>query len=244
MSFTDVKKVKPLKLNKDWALLYGILLGDGCLSHYFSKQQREFFVISITGNYYNDRPFFENVLVPLLSSFRGKQVKIKERPKGGRIDINFSDEILFHKIKSLEFPVGKKGPNIIIPKIFYKGNLLKYIMQGFFATDGSLVLTKNPNKFYPRLEAQAIHKTLILQIYNYLASLGIKGHFYRCKFKPDPRWKVVQKRYKFQFNGKRNLLLFNNLVGFVNPKHKQRFLNFLAYSRKYDKERVNGAGEI
>ena len=219
-----------------FALLFGVMLGDGCLSHYFSKTGKEYFAISITGNYYDDKPFYGAVLIPLLSSLRGKPVKMRERPDGGRIDINFCDRVLFNKIKNLEFPVGKKGTSLVIPEHFCEKNLMKYIVQGFFATDGSLVLTKNPNKFYPRLESQAICKDVLMQICDFLNSLGMKGYFYLSKSKPDPRWKIVQTKYKFQFNGKQNLILFDNLIGFVNPKHKKRFFDFMKYSEEYDKK--------
>ena len=137
-------------MNEDekFALLFGIMLGDGCLSHYSCNDGRERSAIVITGNYYNDKPFYNEVLIPLLTPLRGKQVKIKDRSYTGAIEINFGDKILFAKIKSLGFPIGKKGTDILIPKIFYEKDLLKYIVQGFFATDGSLVLTKNPNKLF------------------------------------------------------------------------------------------------
>lgn len=223
--------------NKEkYALLFGIMLGDGCLSNYLDKDDRERFAVCITCSYYDDREFFENIIIPLLIFLRGKQTKFKERLKEGVIYVNFPDKRLFYKIKTLGFPVGKKGPNLIIPKIFYEKNLLKYIVQGFFATDGCLVLTKNHNKFYPRLESHATHKILLKQICDYLNSLGMKGYFYSSKSKPDPQWKIVRDKYKFQFNGKKNLILFNDIVGFVNPKHKKRFLNFLKYSNEYDKK--------
>jgi hypothetical protein len=42
-----------------YALLFGILLGDGCLSHYHSKDGKEGFAIAITGNIHDDQDFFE-----------------------------------------------------------------------------------------------------------------------------------------------------------------------------------------
>jgi hypothetical protein len=112
--------------------------------------------------------------------------------------------------------------------------LVRYVVQGFFATDGSLVLTKNPNKYYPRVEAHVIHKELIHQIYSYLLGLGLHGHKYKCKrVVRDPRWKVIQDQYRFQFNGKKNLILFNDLIGFVNPKQKKKFIDFLEYDNEY-----------
>ena len=96
-----------------------------------------------------------------------------------------------------------------IPKIFYDKKLLKYIIQGFFATDESLVLTKNPNKFYPRLKAHGIAPQLIMQIKIYLIKIGLKGYFYECKRKKQNSFgKSHQIPYRFQFNGNNNLCLF------------------------------------
>ena len=223
--------LEDLNEEEKFALLFGIMAGDGCLS--LVKGRKKF--ISITGSLDGDLPFFKEIISPILRKFRGKDTNIKFKKNCRAIEFNFIDNRLFDFISSAGFPIGKKGPNLVIPEIFYEKNLLKYIIQGFFATDGSLVLTRNPNKFYPRLESQTIHKNLIKQIHSYLTTLELKGHFYECKWnKQDLRWKIVQKRYKFQFNGKNNLILFNDNIGFVNPKHKKRFLEFLKYSKKYD----------
>lgn len=222
------------KLNKDVALFYGIMLGDGCLSLVKGKKK----YISITGSSIDDVPFFEEILSPILKKLRGKETKIKFRKNCNAIDFNFADHKLFDYIHSLGFPIGKKGPKISIPQIFYDNNLIKYVTQGFFATDGSIVLTKNPNKFYPRIEAHAIAKELIIQTHNYLVKEGMKGHFYECKRnKKEFRWKTQQQKYRFQFNGKENLILFNNIIGFVNPKQKKKFNNFIEYSNKYGDNR-------
>ncbi len=217
------------KLNDDekFALFYGIMLGDGCLSHYKSKYGSIGYAISITCNYYDDQEFFKEIVLPLTISLRGKNINIKQRPKKGTIELNFCDKILFNKINSFGFPIGKKGKDLIIPEKFYKDNLLKFIIQGFFATDGSLVLTRNPNKLYPRLEAHVIHKKLIEQIYNFLSEEGLQGHVYKCKrIKQELRWNV-QDKYRFQFNGIDNLILFHEKIGFVNPKHEKKYQNFI-----------------
>ena len=224
-------------LNKEekFALLFGIMAGDGCLSHCVSNG-KNYFIISVTGNYYDDKPFYTSVVIPLINSLRldRKPIKFRDRQNYGKIEINFSDKTLFNKLKSYGFPVGKKGSQLIISRFFYEKDLLKYIIQGFFATDGSLVLTKNPNKFYPRIESVVIHKDFLKQVYDYLVSIGLKGAYYKGKSKPDPRWKVVQDKYRFQFNGKRNLLFFEKLIGFVNPKHNQKFVYFIKYDNEYD----------
>jgi len=222
--------IKNLNYEERFALFYGIMLGDGCLSLVSGKKK----FISITGSSNDDLPFFKEIISFLLKEFRGKETNIKFRKACRAIDFNFTDKRLFDLIHSKGFPIGKKGPNLIIPKIFYRKNLLKQIVQGFFATDGSLVLTKNPNKFYPRIEARVIHGKLINQLYDYLYNIGMRGNHYSCGLRRDSPWKNIQKQYRFQFNGKKNLLLFNEKIGFVNQKHKLRFNNFLRYNEEYD----------
>lgn len=227
-----------------FALFYGIMLGDGCLSYCKTKREsggvRELFIICITGGLKDDLGFFENVLVPLLKSFGRKSITIKERKNYGAIEINFPDKILFDRIKSFGFPVGKKGPYLSIPDYFSGKNLLKFIVAGFIATDGSLVLTKNPNKYYPRIEANSISKTLIEQIHAFLVSVGMNGAFYLAKRKKfSSKFNSNFKPYRFQFNGLKNLLLFHDTIGFANPKYEEKFMNFMKYENEY-KRKIKG----
>lgn len=224
-----------LNQDKRFALLFGILSGDGCLSAYTSCK-KDYYAIVITGNSLDDKPFYEQVVIPLINSLREgnrKSVKIKKRLDCNAIEIAFTDKILFNKLKDHGFPVGKKGQQLIISQTFYDKGLIKYIVQGFFATDGSLVLTKNPNKFYPRVEARVIHKNFLKQIYDYLISLGLNGAYYLCEARLDSKWNA-QEQCRFQFNGKENLILFNDYVGFVNPKQSNRFSKFLQYDQEYN----------
>ena len=219
-------------IDKDVALLYGILLGDGCLSLVNGKKK----YIAITGSSQDDLPFFKEIIAPILKKLRGKETNIKFRKDCNAIEFNFADYQLFDFIHSLGFPVGKKGTDIEISKIFYDKDLVKYVVQGFMATDGSLVLTKNPNKYYPRIESMAICKNVLRQIYDYFHSIGMNGAFYLAKSKPYYKFKNVQTRYRFQFNGKQNILIFNNKIGFVNPKMQEKFDGFAKYDQEYDLE--------
>ena len=224
-----------LSKDKKFALLYGIMLGDGCLSHYKTKEGYEKFIVCITGDFYSDSPFYKHFLVPLLKSLSIRSVLVKKRPKNGTLAINLSDKLLFDKVSSLGFPTGKKGNVLEIPKYFYLNNLIRFVVTGYFSTDGCIVLTKNPNKYYPRIEGHGIAPKLILQINDYLNSTGLNGHFYKCKRTlRDPRWKTSQQQYRFQFNGERNLNLFENIINFINPKHQKRFSEFIKYSNNYN----------
>lgn len=231
-----MSEVTNLTVEEKFALFYGVMLGDGCLSLYKNKEGRNFFAISISGNYYDDQDFYLFVLLPLINSLRTnkKPIKIKKRIDQGKLEILFCDKKLFNKVNFFGFPIGKKGTILEIPKAFFRNGLLKYTIQGFFATDGSIVLTKNPNKYYPRIEACGISKKLISQICEFLNYLGMNGKFYVAKrIKKHSKWKKIQQQYRFQFNGSNNLILFNNLIGFVNPKHRRKFTKFMDYRRNY-----------
>jgi hypothetical protein len=212
--------VNSLSSEEKFALLYGIMLGDGCISRY-NYLGRKYTLFSISGDYYSDKPFYSKVLCPLINYIRKdkKPIKIKERLDQGKLEIQFSDKKLTQKFTELGFPLGKKGAKII---------------QGIFSTDGSLVLTKNPNKYYPRLEIHLITQKLINQTHNFLLSKEIKSKVYECKRnKVYPGFKNLQKKFRVQINGKENLILFNKKIGFVNPKHQLKFEKFIEYDGSY-----------
>lgn len=197
------------------------------------------FMVSITGSSEDDKNFFENILSPLLKNFTNKPINIKTRRDCFAIDILLYNKELFDRINSFGFPIGKKGPNIRIPKYFYNKNLIIYLVAGFMATDGSFVLTKNPNKYYPRIEGNGISKKLIKQIHEYLTKIGMEGHFYLAKRKNINSSYNCQQQYRFQFNGLKNLLLFQKVIGFANPKYEEKFINFIKYESEY-KRKIKG----
>lgn len=207
-----------LKLTKNFAILYGIMLGDGCLSLVYGKKK----FVSITGNSKDDVPFFNDIVKPILKRLINKDIPIKFRKNENTIDLNFVNKNLFDFISSFGFPVGKKGDQLFIPKIFYDKKLVKYVLQGFFATDGSLVLTDNNGTLYPRIEANGIAKKLIKEISDYINSLGIKCNFYLAKRKIQTGYLNRQEVYRIQINGKDNLKRYVKLIGFINPKQIER----------------------
>ena len=46
----------------------------------------------------------------------------------------------------------------------------------------------------------------------------------------------VQVLKSLTINGSKNLILFNEKIGFVNSKYKEKFEKFVVYSRLYDKK--------
>lgn len=219
----------PLEINKDFALLYGIMLGDGCLSKYGRHK-----MVSITGSLEDDIPFFEKVIQPILWQLIDRNVPIKTRKNCKAVDFKFMDCSLFSYFANLGYPVGKKGNKLFIPKIFYEKDLVRYLVQGFFATDGSLVITDNNGTMYPRVEANGIAKILITEISDWINSKGIKCNLYLAKRRPGGNFGYSANRqdtYRVQINGKKELNKFIQEVGFVNPKQIERLRNYMAVER-------------
>ena len=165
----------------------------------------------------DDVPFFETVIKPILKCLTNRDIPIKFRKVKKAIDFNFVNYRLFDFIHSFGFPIGKKGNKLFIPKVFYKKKMVKYLLQGFFATDGSLVITDNNGTVYPRVEANGIARDLLIEINKFLNCKGIKCKFYESKrkyhFYPNS-----QQQYRLQINGRDNLKRFVKIIGFVNPK--------------------------
>ncbi len=207
-----------LKLTKNFAILYGIMLGDGCLC--LTSRNKK--IVFIAGNLKDDIPFFEKVVKPIIKNQIDKDIPIRYKPETGSIQLNFVKNNLFDFIHSFGFPIGKKGNQLFIPRIFYEKNLIKYLIRGFFATDGSLVLTDNNGTLYPRVEANGIAKNLIKEISNYLNSVGIKCNLYLAKRRVQTGYPNRQEQYRIQINGKENLKKFVKLIGFINQKQIER----------------------
>ena len=119
--------VNSLTYEQRFALLYGILLGDGCISRYKTKDGRERKIIVVTCSYRDDAEFFDKIVAPLFCSFTGHLPKVKLRPKYGARDIFVSNKELFAKIESLGFTVGKKK-DIPIPSLFGE-DLIKFVKK-------------------------------------------------------------------------------------------------------------------
>lgn len=215
----------PLKLTRSFATLYGIMLGDGCLSLVYGRKK----FIAIAGSMADDVPFFDKIVKPAIKKLINKDIRIKFIPQKGAIQLNFIKYSLFDFIHSFGFPVGKKGNRLFIPPIFYKKRLTKYTIRGFFATDGSLVLTDNNGTLYPRVEANGIAKDLIKEISDFLNSKGINCKFYKAKRREGSKnsgYPHRQETYRLQINGRTNLKRFIKEIGFINPKQIEKLNGF------------------
>ena len=107
--------------------------------------------------------------------------------------------------------------------------MVRYIIRGFFATDGSLVLTDNNGILYPRIEANGISKNLLFEINNFLNLKGINCKCYNAKRLKENGFGYPLNRkeqYRLQINGKKNLKKFEKIIGFINPKQIEKLKGY------------------
>ena len=201
-------------MDSDTAILYGVLLGDGCLS---AVNNGRFLVI--TCNIHSDIPLIQKVL-DIIQVKTGKRPKPKTRTKYGTIEINFSNKSLFREFVDMGFPIGRKGVSLDIPSTM-KDNMID-VINGYFATDGCLTIVNNNRIRYPRIEFASISKRLLEQVRDYLSSQGIKGNIYLSK-----KYLYYNPLCRLQINGKKYLRLFSMKIGFLNPKHEQRYASII-----------------
>ena len=207
------------KINKNEALVLGVILGDGHLGIYSNSYQ-----VVISGNLTDDKEFLLDVIKPILEKLFKKHVGTNKRLGDNTLDLKISSkEVLFVINKRWKLPIGKKKEISIASKFLDIPDITKNIISGFFATDGSLVITNNNGIMYPRIEFQNISKKLLEQVQKILSnSIGLFGGGLYKMIRKNPT-RIV---YRLQYNGKRNLLKFKNKIGFINPKHKSKFIEY------------------
>lgn len=156
--------------------LYGILLGDGCLSKFF-HQKKWHFVIRIDGNAETDRIYYTEHVIPLIKDITGRDVKLKERKDCNGTYLSFECKKLFEFFENrYDFPVGKKGKIKIHDSLSDRWSALKHILRGLMDTDGSLYFTKNNSDIrrYPIIEISSHSSPLLEQLKNILIEKGFR----------------------------------------------------------------------
>ena len=202
-----------MEITKEFAELIGIISGDGRLS---SRKQK--YVIYICGHKIDDKEYHETVIVKLFLDVFGKIVKIQERRKENAIFIRFADKVIFEILKSIGLPVGKKYDTLRIPnQIITNTELSIAYVRGFFDTDGCVVFSKQHRNYhyYPRLEIASKSRKILEDIFMVLTDLGFYGSISSKGI-----------HFRLEIPGFRNLDLWMKIIGFNNPKHRNKIIDY------------------
>jgi intein/homing endonuclease len=212
-----VKEIRiPETITEDIAYLTGVLAGDGYLGYRPNKYE---YVIDCGGNPEDEKEFYDNVLKPLFNNTFGIDVKPKLL-SGGTYGFRFySKQLFMYFTKEIGLPVSPKHPQIRIPdKIKMNLRLLKPFLQGVFDTDGSI-------SFKGKYKSPSINFTqrtqkFLQDVEESLIKFGITS----CKVQNQKVLDIrLQKGFSIRntlwINGKKKLVIWEENIGFRNPKH-------------------------
>jgi len=202
-----------MEVTKELCELYGVLIGDGCLSQY-KNQGRFKRVIRIDGNLNTDQNYYL-YLKNLIKIITKKEVSIKYRESYSSIYFMFQNKEFFYYLHdTFNFPIGKKGEIIIHDSVAKNLILVKETLRGIFDTDGCIYFTKNNRntRNYPIIEIVTYSKPLIKQLNKILGDLGfvvkighngnsikLNGKIQVEKWMSEIGMNNLDKRSKFEF---------------------------------------------
>ena len=87
----------------------------------------------------------------------------------------------------------------------------KYVLRGYFDTDGCVAITNNNGTIYPRLEMKIMPSPMKQQLQELLNMYGFKYGVYE----------IGRGEVRIQMNGKKQLEKWKKEIGFSNKKINQ-----------------------
>jgi len=210
---------KKLKISSDLCELFGIYLGDGCISK--SRSQ-----LVIAGDITEEREYYEKYVVPLFNRVLSiplinKATEVKSYPKVGVCGIYIFNPTLVDEFRNcFDIIPGSKLNTSIPEQVLVNDTLTMKVIKGIFDTDGSIYFEKNysckDGKYkVPRIGLSMTSEKLIKQIFLTLIKQGFKPR----KIKPRKGKRDKNPLYGLKLYRKEDILRWINEIKFNNPKH-------------------------
>lgn len=188
------------KTEEKLAEFVGILLGDGCISNTYQNR------IQITLN--KNELGYSKYVEKLIEEIFYIKPKIRFRKNENALDIQIFDKNLVNfLIEKIGLVASPKWGRAKIPKLFLGNKLEKYVLRGYFDTDGSVVITNNNGTKYPRLEMKVCPSPMRDSFISILKRNGF--HF--------GAYKIDNNRTRIQLNGRIQLKKWLDEIGIMNP---------------------------
>ncbi len=209
-----------MKISEELAELCGIIAGDG---HIHIDTKNGDYRIDISGDYKEIK--YHKYICKLFKELFGKEAKIDFK-KDGIITRIHSKEIV-KIITKIGIPSGKKSQIIKMPKLI-PNNLKLAFLRGFADTDFSVCFKKGDRNrhSYPVISTSVSSIKIIKDIKKILDNLGIK-YYQGKRIKKTNYGSTLQ--YDLDINGKKNLKIWMENIGFKNSKH----LDKIEFWKKY-----------
>jgi len=205
------KKLIKVKLDESFWELVGIMMGDGCLSKFFSNYENLIrYDTTISGNLYEDKVYYLTHVIPLLNRVFNINPKPKERLKDSVIIIHIRNKLVFKTLMKIGLPIGKKTKKLKLTEkmleLLWKNK--SKIIRGLFDTDGFLFARKDEGYKYPYFGISSRNDLLRKQLKTTLREKGFPAYIHSNNV-------IVR--------GGKNLIKWMKEIGSSHPIHKERF---------------------
>lgn len=190
----------PKKYSADLAELFGILLGDGSVTKYYTK---------VYLNLIADQGYEKTVILLIKKLFLNIKLCIMERPKRGTREIQISSK----EVSDYFIKIGFNPKNRNVPKWILKNKKFKHsCVRGLFDTEGSISIKKfdgkNGTYTYKQLTFTNKNKELLSFVEKTLKEFG---------FSPTQNSKA-----NIYISNKKDIEKYFDIIGSNNPKLEKK----------------------
>jgi hypothetical protein len=213
-SFKRKRSTKVVKDEDFWELV-GILMGDGCLSEFFSNyEKRERCEVVIVGNEKWDLEYYQNHVLPLVRKVLGVNPKIRRKRRENVIAIHIRNKQVFEIFRNVGLPVGKKTQKLQFTTEMLNLPVRKKIriIRGLWDTDGTLFARRDEGYKYPYVSITTASDKLRQQLKQILREFGFPAYIHEKN--------VV-------IRGARNVKKWFREIGTSHPVKRARFEHWL-----------------
>ena len=209
----------PKKTSNSLSYICGVLAGDGNI---FVRKHKKDYRIKCVDNPKDEKEFYNDLLKPLFKKVFNVNIVVKEQDSDTTYGFYiYSKSLVKYLTEIFELPIGKKYNKLKIPRILKKTSFIIPFLRGLADTDFCITYKKKGT--YPCITGSSNSKGFMKEIAFELKKLGLRFYeIYDYKLM-DTRF---EKGYSFinrvEINGKKNLILWMEKIGFSSSKHLKK----------------------
>lgn len=211
----------PTKVTPELAEETGIHIGDGYMGINHRRNVTEHRYEISSGD--NDRRYICDYVIPLMHKLYGIQPRVHQKENYFQTCYNSKGLVQF-KHFLIGLPIGNKAKTIEIPKSILNSLFVTSCIRGITETDGTLTFKRRHKDvhYYPYIRIDMASKPLIKQLEYLLRKLGIRfSVLYDYLVKGHGTFRDTL-HHEIFVSGKKNVLEWENKVGFSNPRNLDR----------------------
>jgi DNA-binding transcriptional regulator WhiA len=216
-------------MNEGLAELYGAMIGDGCLSQYYSNyDKRQRYCLLLTGHTH-DEPYYRKTIRAISIKAFGTKGCIRFRKKDNTVRFEILKKTIFDFIRNFGFPIGLKN-NLNIPnKILSKNRLSLACVRGIFDTDGSIY--KRYSKKYKNHVRLYDYQVIQFKLKSEQIIKQIKGILNKNNIRTT-RIGASMNTFVVRITDQKEIKKFMETVRPSNHYHTERYLNSTNFSKR------------